>query len=123
MSPKTLGRLPKVYPRWATRFGAFGSRNAAQLKKLFVDCGRNVPEPSGFRVHPQGAQGRYGVVPDLTTLGTAPPGSREAFITSGLSTANTINKAGYVIQMAAVAYGGQILQRHLRDGLLGDVAE
>jgi glutamate-1-semialdehyde 2,1-aminomutase len=24
---------------------------------------------TGFRVHPQGAQGRYGVVPDLTTLG------------------------------------------------------
>jgi type II secretory pathway pseudopilin PulG len=44
--------------------------------------------------------------PDLTTLGSAPPGSNEAFITSGLSSANVINKSGYVIQMTATAFGG-----------------
>jgi type IV pilus assembly protein PilA len=44
--------------------------------------------------------------PDLTTLGTPPPGSNEPFISPNLSTANVIQKSGYVIQMGAVAYGG-----------------
>jgi len=44
--------------------------------------------------------------PDLTTLGTPPPGSHEPFITGGLSTANVINKSGYVIQITAAAFGG-----------------
>jgi hypothetical protein len=44
--------------------------------------------------------------PDLPTLGNPPPGSREPFITSGLSTAATIDKAGYTIQMAATPYAG-----------------
>ena len=71
----------------ASAIGSMRAINSAQLT-FALTCG------SGF------------YAPDLTTLGTAPPGSREPFITSGLSTANTINKAGYVIQMAAVAYGG-----------------
>src|SRR5438105_4755941 len=39
--------------------------------------------------------------PKLTTLGTAPPGSQEAFITPALSSGDTVNKAGYVIQLSA----------------------
>src|SRR5438132_6720896 len=42
--------------------------------------------------------------PKLTTLGTAPPGSLESFITPGLSSGDTVNRAGYVIQLSAVAY-------------------
>src|SRR5436190_20606811 len=44
--------------------------------------------------------------PNLTTLGTPPPGSHEAFITAGLGSANTITKSAYIIQMTAVAYPG-----------------
>jgi type IV pilus assembly protein PilA len=44
--------------------------------------------------------------PNLTTLGTRPPGSRESFISDSLSTADTITKSGYIIQMAAVPYAG-----------------
>jgi type II secretory pathway pseudopilin PulG len=44
--------------------------------------------------------------PNLTTLGTAPPGSNEPFIGGGLGLADTIAKSGYVIQVAATAYAG-----------------
>jgi type II secretory pathway pseudopilin PulG len=44
--------------------------------------------------------------PDLTTLGTAPPGSNEAFITPSLGGANTIVKSSYTFQMSAVAFAG-----------------
>jgi type IV pilus assembly protein PilA len=44
--------------------------------------------------------------PNLTTLGTAPPGSREPFITSGLGLSDTVTKSGYLIQLAATAYPG-----------------
>src|SRR5437870_1402827 len=44
--------------------------------------------------------------PKLTTLGQPPAGSTEAFITPALSTGDTVNKAGYVIQLAAAPYGG-----------------
>jgi type II secretory pathway pseudopilin PulG len=44
--------------------------------------------------------------PNLTTLGTAPPGSREAFISAGLGASDTIEKSSYIIQMAAVPYPG-----------------
>jgi len=44
--------------------------------------------------------------PDLPTLGTAPPGQRESFIGPGLSSAAVINKAGYIIQMAATPFPG-----------------
>lgn len=44
--------------------------------------------------------------PDLSTLGTAPPGSNEPFIAAGLGSANTVTKSGYVIQMTATPYAG-----------------
>ena len=44
--------------------------------------------------------------PNLTTLGTAPAGSREAFITASLGSSDTITKSGYIIQMSAVPYPG-----------------
>lgn len=44
--------------------------------------------------------------PNLTTLGTAPVGSREAFIGSGLGAADTVTKSGYIIQLDAQPYAG-----------------
>src|SRR5437016_5205183 len=43
--------------------------------------------------------------PNLTTLGTAPAGSMEPFISGGLGDANTVTKSGYVIQLSATAFG------------------
>ena len=47
--------------------------------------------------------------PNLTTLGTAPPGSREPFIAAGLGAADVVNKASYTIQLEATAYLGRLL--------------
>lgn len=44
--------------------------------------------------------------PDLTTLGTAPPGSNEPFIGGGLGEANTVTKSSYIIQLEATPYAG-----------------
>jgi type IV pilus assembly protein PilA len=44
--------------------------------------------------------------PNLTTLGTAPAGSNEPFLNGGLGAANTVTKAGYIIQISATGYGG-----------------
>jgi type IV pilus assembly protein PilA len=44
--------------------------------------------------------------PNLSTLGTAPPGSREPFISAGLGAADVVNKSGYTIQLEATAYPG-----------------
>jgi type II secretory pathway pseudopilin PulG len=44
--------------------------------------------------------------PNLTTLGTPPPGSREPFITPGLATSDVVTKSGYIIQMTAAPYPG-----------------
>jgi type II secretory pathway pseudopilin PulG len=44
--------------------------------------------------------------PNLTTLGTPPPGSTEPFITPGLSVADTVTKSGYVIQLTATPFAG-----------------
>ena len=44
--------------------------------------------------------------PNLTTLGTAPPGTTQGFISLDLGSANTVQKSGYVIQMAATAIAG-----------------
>jgi type II secretory pathway pseudopilin PulG len=44
--------------------------------------------------------------PSLTTLGTAPPGSRESFITGSLGGSDTITKSGYLIQLTAAPYPG-----------------
>jgi type II secretory pathway pseudopilin PulG len=71
----------------ASAIGSMRAINSAQLT-FALTCG------NGF------------YAPDLPTLGTPPPGSREPFITSGLSTGAVINKAGYVIQMSAVPYAG-----------------
>jgi type II secretory pathway pseudopilin PulG len=44
--------------------------------------------------------------PDLTTLGTPPPGSPEAFISAGLGSANTVTRAGYIIRLTATPFEG-----------------
>jgi type II secretory pathway pseudopilin PulG len=44
--------------------------------------------------------------PNLTTLGTAPPGSMEPFLTGGLTSADTVTKSGYVVTLSGTAYGG-----------------
>jgi type II secretory pathway pseudopilin PulG len=44
--------------------------------------------------------------PSLTTLGTAPAGSREAFISADLGAADTITKSGYTIQLTAAPFAG-----------------
>ena len=44
--------------------------------------------------------------PRLTTLGTAPPGSQEPFISANLGGADTVNKSGYLIEMSAAPYPG-----------------
>ena len=43
--------------------------------------------------------------PNLTSLGTAPPGSRESFIGGGLGDGDTVNKSGYVVQMTGTGFG------------------
>jgi hypothetical protein len=42
--------------------------------------------------------------PNLVALGTAPPGSPEAFISPNLGTANRIVRAGYTIRMESTPY-------------------
>lgn len=44
--------------------------------------------------------------PDLVTLGTAPPGSNEPFISGGLGGANTMTKGGYIIQLSGTSFAG-----------------
>jgi len=44
--------------------------------------------------------------PNLTTLGTPPPGSVEPFIAGGLGGANTVVKSGYQIQVFATPFAG-----------------
>jgi type II secretory pathway pseudopilin PulG len=44
--------------------------------------------------------------PNLSTLGTAPAGSNEPFISGGLGTADVINKSGYTIQLSTTAFPG-----------------
>lgn len=41
--------------------------------------------------------------PNLTTLGTPPPGSNEPFIGAGLGTSDVVNKSGYTIQLEGTA--------------------
>jgi type II secretory pathway pseudopilin PulG len=42
--------------------------------------------------------------PNLTTLGAAPPGSQEAFISSNLGMADTVTRSGYMIQLTATPF-------------------
>lgn len=44
--------------------------------------------------------------PNLSTLGTAPPGSNEPYIGGGLGSADVVAKSGYSIQMSGTAYSG-----------------
>ena len=44
--------------------------------------------------------------PNLTTLGTPPPGSMEPFLAGGLTSADTVTKSGYVVQLSGTAYAG-----------------
>jgi type II secretory pathway pseudopilin PulG len=42
--------------------------------------------------------------PNLKTLGTAPPGSHEPFVSGGLGAADTVVKSAYQIQLSATPY-------------------
>jgi type II secretory pathway pseudopilin PulG len=42
--------------------------------------------------------------PNLTTLGTLPPASKEAFISTNLGLADTVTRAGYMVQMSATPF-------------------
>ena len=44
--------------------------------------------------------------PKLTTLGTPPPGSNQAFLSPDVTGADTVTKSGYVIQMTATPFAG-----------------
>jgi type IV pilus assembly protein PilA len=44
--------------------------------------------------------------PNLTTLGRAPTGSREPFISPNLSASNTVTRSGYVIEVEGTPYAG-----------------
>ena len=71
----------------ASAIGSMRAINSAELTYALT-CG------SGF------------YAPNLTTLGTAPPGSTEPFIGGGLGAADTVVKSSYVVQVTAVAYAG-----------------
>jgi type II secretory pathway pseudopilin PulG len=44
--------------------------------------------------------------PNLTTLGTPPPGSSEPYITPALSLGNTVIRSGYLFQLEGLPYPG-----------------
>jgi type II secretory pathway pseudopilin PulG len=44
--------------------------------------------------------------PNLTALGTAPPGSNEPFIGGGMGAADVVQKSGYTFRLEAVPYAG-----------------
>jgi type II secretory pathway pseudopilin PulG len=71
----------------ASAIGSMRAINSAELT-FALTCG------SGF------------YSPNLTTLGTAPVGSKEPFISSSLGIADTVTKSGYTIQLTAAAFGG-----------------
>src|SRR5471030_1810168 len=69
----------------ASAVGSMRAINSAELTYALT-CG------SGF------------YAPNLTTLGTAPGGAKEAFISASLGQADTVTKAGYVIQVSATPF-------------------
>ncbi len=71
----------------ASAIGSMRAINSAQLT-FAITCG------NGF------------YAPNLTTLGTAPTGSREAFIAPGLGGSNTVARSGYVMKVAATPFAG-----------------
>src|SRR5260370_32639483 len=42
--------------------------------------------------------------PNLTTLGTAPPGSLEAFLSAGLGTSDMVTKSSYIIRLTSTPF-------------------
>ncbi len=83
--PKLL--MARQYAGSASAIGSMRTIGSAELT-FALTCG------AGF------------YAPNLTTLGTPPAGSPEAFISPNLGSANTITKAGYVIQIQAVPFAG-----------------
>jgi type II secretory pathway pseudopilin PulG len=71
----------------ASAVGSMRAINSAQLTYALT-CG------AGF------------YAPNLTTLGTAPPGSQEPFIPAGLGGADSVTRSGYVFQMTATPFSG-----------------
>lgn len=71
----------------SSAIGAMRAVNSAELT-FAITCG------NGF------------YAPNLTTLGTPPLGSREAFISPGLGVSNAVTRSGYVIQVAATPFAG-----------------
>ncbi|HYU53356.1 MAG TPA: type II secretion system protein [Gemmatimonadaceae bacterium] len=69
----------------ASAIGSMRAINSAELTYA-LSCG------SGF------------YAPNLSTLGTPPPGSNEPFIGGGLGTADVVTKSSYTIQLDATAY-------------------
>ena len=71
----------------ASAIGSMRAINSAELTYALT-CG------SGF------------YAPDLTTLGTPPVGTNEAYISPGLSGGNVVQKSGYTIRLAAAGFAG-----------------
>lgn len=71
----------------ASAIGSLRSLHSAQLT-FALTCG------GGF------------YAPNLTTLGHAPAGSREGFVSANLATSDSVSRAGYVIQLEGVAFAG-----------------
>jgi type IV pilus assembly protein PilA len=71
----------------ASAIGSMRAINSAQLT-FALTCG------GGF------------YAPSLTRLGTLPLGSRSAFLSPSLTSADTINNSSYTIQMSATAFPG-----------------
>ena len=44
--------------------------------------------------------------PKLTTLGVAPPGSNQTFLSPDLTNADKVTKSGYIVQMTATPFAG-----------------
>jgi len=71
----------------ASAIGSMRTINSAQLT-FALTCG------GGF------------YAPKLTTLGIAPPGSNQAFLSPDVTSADTVTKSGYIIQMTATPFPG-----------------
>ena len=79
--------LAKAAAGSASAIGSMRAINSAQLT-FALTCG------NGF------------YAPDLPTLGIAPLGSREPFVSPDLSGAAVVAKSGYVLRMSAAAFAG-----------------
>lgn len=79
--------LAKQAAGTASAVGAMRAINSAELT-FAITCG------NGF------------YAPNLTTLGTPPTGSREAYISPGLGISNAVTRSGYIIQVAATPFAG-----------------